>query len=341
MTAPLKLTREQILAHRRTVQSLDTRLPYSQASLRQAAWAGLQDSMPRAALLSIHARVAGAHPMSWEDPPLVQVWGPRFQLYVVAADDHALFTLARLPGDARGLTRAEDLAARLDTFLAGRTTLTYGEAGRGVGVHPNALRYAATTGTVQIRWLGARAPTIWSVPRPTITPASAREELARRYLHVYGPTTAAAFTKWAGISSPQGRAAFAALAGELVEVLTSIGNGSILARDEPTFTAPAGAAAPARFLPSGDPFFLFWGADRELLVPDPKQRGELWTSRVWPGALLVDGEIAGTWRRDKATVDIGAWRTLTSSEREAVEAEAATMPLPDLTSPIRVRWQGR
>ena len=30
-----------------------------QRSLRRAAWAGLQDSMPRAALLSIHARVAG------------------------------------------------------------------------------------------------------------------------------------------------------------------------------------------------------------------------------------------------------------------------------------------
>ena len=342
MTAPLQLTKEQILAHRRTVQLLDERLPYSQASLRKAAWAGLQDSMPRAALLSIHARVRGAHPMSWEDPPLVQVWGPRFQLYVVASEDHALFTLSRLPDDARGLARAEDLAARLETFLAGRTTLTYGEAGRGVGVHPNALRYAATTGTVLIRWLGARAPTIRTVPRPAISPPDARVELARRYLHVYGPTTAASFTKWAGISTPQGRAAFAALGGELLAVRTPIGEASILASDEPTFARLAEQpAAPARFLPSGDPFFLFWGADRELLVPDAKRRSELWTSRVWPGALLVDGEIAGTWRRDKSTVDIGAWRPLTAAQREAVEAEAATMPLPDLASQIRVRWQGR
>ena len=53
--------------------------------------------MPRAALLSIHARVEGAHPSSWEDPSLVQVWGPRFSTYVVPARDYAVFTLGRLP----------------------------------------------------------------------------------------------------------------------------------------------------------------------------------------------------------------------------------------------------
>src|SRR6266511_6406289 len=54
--AALVLTRAQVLAFRRSVQALDERLPAGAASLRRAAWAGLQDSMPRAALLSIHAR---------------------------------------------------------------------------------------------------------------------------------------------------------------------------------------------------------------------------------------------------------------------------------------------
>ena len=97
----LTLTRPQILAFRRRAGALDERLPPGARSLRRAAWAGLQDSMPRAALLSIHARVEGAHASSWEDPSLVQVWGPRFSVYVVPAQDHALFTLARLPDDAR------------------------------------------------------------------------------------------------------------------------------------------------------------------------------------------------------------------------------------------------
>src|SRR5438067_1424057 len=116
----LRLTRTQILGFRRRVGGLEERLPPGARSLRQAAWAGLQDSMPRAALLSIHARVAGAHPSIWEHPSLVQVWGPRFSVYVVPARDHALFTLARYPDDERGRRTAEEMAERLQAVLGGR-----------------------------------------------------------------------------------------------------------------------------------------------------------------------------------------------------------------------------
>ncbi len=98
-TARLELTREQILGYRQSVNVLDERLPPGPASLRRAAWAGLQDSMPRAAVLSIHARVQGTGPDTWEDPSLVQLWGPRFSAYVVAARDLAVFSLGRLPDD--------------------------------------------------------------------------------------------------------------------------------------------------------------------------------------------------------------------------------------------------
>src|SRR5918911_3621057 len=99
MTIGLELTRSQILSFRRHAASLDERLPHGQGALRRAAWAGLQDSMPRAALLSIHARMTGTDPASWEDPSLVQVWGPRFSAYVVAKRDLAVFTLGRLPDE--------------------------------------------------------------------------------------------------------------------------------------------------------------------------------------------------------------------------------------------------
>src|SRR5436309_4265742 len=97
----LTLTRAQILAHRRHVGALDERLPFSAASLRRAAWAGLQDSMPRAALLSIHARVRRTPPTVLDHPSLVQVWGPRFSAYVVAERDAAIFTLGRSSEDTK------------------------------------------------------------------------------------------------------------------------------------------------------------------------------------------------------------------------------------------------
>jgi hypothetical protein len=336
---PLELSRDAVLAHRRRAGALDARLPAGAESLRRAAWAGLTDSMPRAALLSIHARVRDTGPDAWEDPALVQVWGPRFSAYVVPSDDWAPFTLGRMPDDVAGRRRAVETADRLEAFLAGRT-MTYSEAGRGMGHNPNSLRYATTTGRVLIRWDGARRPTVRMVAAPDVDPLDARLELARRYLHVLGPGTASGFSNWAGIRPPRARATIDALAarGELVAVRTPIGDGWVLAADEPSFRAKSDAPAAARLLPSGDAFYLLHGAARELLVADPRWRGELWTSRVWPGAVLVGGDVAGTWRRGGGDVAITAWRTLSPAERAAVEAEAASLPLPDLTGPIRVTW---
>jgi hypothetical protein len=328
----LELTRAQILAFRRRVGALDERLPTGARSLRQAAWAGLQDSMPRAALLSIHARVEGAHPSSWEDKALVQVWGPRFSVYVVAARDHAIFTLGRHPDDARGRRRAEERAAHAHAILAGRR-MTDREVGQG-----NAIRYGTTTGTLLIRWEGAQAPLVWSVPRPEIDPLEARLELARRYLHVFGPTTRESFARWAGLGVGESAVAFDSLERSLLPVRTPIGEAFILARDESLLREAAGPPAPARLLPSGDAYWLLQGADRELLVPDARRRGELWTPRVWPGAVLVAGEIVGTWRRAQAKLSIEPWRRLSRAEREAVEAEAQSLPLPGIEREIGVGW---
>jgi Winged helix DNA-binding domain len=336
----LTLTRPQILAFRRQAGALDERLPPGPRSLRRAAWAGLQDSMPRAALLSIHARVAGTGPSTWEDPSLVQIWGPRFSIFVVAARDLAVFSLGTLPDDARGRNRAEDLAARLHAILGG-ARMAYVEAGRALGVHPNNLRYAAATGTVLIRWEGARGSTVWTVPRPEVDPGDARLELARRYLHVYGPATPEAFGRWAGIGPRYAVAAFGALGPSLTPAQTPIGDAWILASDEAAFRAAPGPgpAAPARLLPSGDAYFLLQGTDRDLLVPDTDRRRALWTPRVWPGGLLIEGEVAGTWRRAGTAMTVQPWRRLSPAERDAVTAEAESLPLPGIEGRrITVRW---
>ena len=338
MSSRLRLTRQQILAFRRRAGSLDERMPVEEKSLRRAAWAGLQDSMPRAALLSLHARVDGVEPSTWEDPSLAQLWGPRYQTYVVAKRDFALFSVGRFPENAKGRLRAERMAERLQAALDGRR-MTDREVGRELGIG-NSLRYAATTGTVAIRWEGARAPTVWTVVAENVDPADARRELARRYIHTFGPATADGFARWAGISRQSATGAFASLEGSLLRVRSPLGDEWLLAEDEPAVRAVETVAAPARLLPSGDAYFLLHGAQRDLLVPRKDQQQRLWTPRVWPGALLVEGEIRGTWRRAQHTVTVDPWSRFSRGMREAVEAEAGALPIPGADGSLEVVWNG-
>jgi len=293
--------------------------------------------MPRAALLSLHARVEGVEPSTWEHPSLAQLWGPRYSTYVVPKRDFAFFSLGRLPDNAKGRERAERTAERVHAYLDGARATDREVAGAlKIG---NSIRYATTTGTVAIRWEGARAPTVWTVPAPKIGPADACRELARRYLHIFGPTTAASFGRWAGISARSAAAAFESLEGALLPVRSPLGEEWLLADDEPALSADSQTAAPARLLPSGDAYFLLDGAERTILVPRAENRERLWTPRVWPGALLVEGEIRGTWRRAGHKVRIETWARLSRRARDAVEAEAAALPLPGLERSMEVVWE--
>jgi hypothetical protein len=336
----LPLTRDQILAYRLEASSLNARLPAGSASLEQAAWAGLQDSMPRAALLSLHARVAGVESRSWEDPALLQVWGPRYSVYVVAARDLPLFTVSRYPDDARGRRTVDDMTAQLKAHM-GKKRMRFDDAASFVVGDANRIRYATVSGTLAIRWEGARQPEVWRLPRPTMSVADARREVARRHLHVFGPASAGSFATWLGIKDGPAAATYAELvaANELIPVATPIGEAYILAADEASYRAARRQPAAARLLPSGDTFYLAWGANRELLVPDAANRERLWTTRVWPGALLVRGEIVGTWRRDQHTVTASSWRRLSPADRAAVEEEAASLPLPALAKRVAVTWE--
>ena len=189
-----------------------------------------------------------------------------------------------------------------------------------------------------MRWEGARQPVIWTVPQPDMDPDDARRELVRRYLHVFGPSTAADYGKWAGITARTAAEAFDSVRESLTPARTPIGEAWILTEDEETFAEAPRSPAAVRLLPSGDAYYLLWGAQRQLLVEDSTHRAALWTSRVWPGALLVSGEIVGTWRRDQHRVDIEPWQRLTQAARDAVESEAASLPLPGLKREIVVRW---
>src|SRR2546430_17490462 len=89
------ITRENVLAFRQRATFLHRRLPPGR--LVDSAFAGLQDSAPRSAVLALHARVKDVWPCAWRDPRFVQAWGPRGAVYVVPSRDAAAFTLGRSP----------------------------------------------------------------------------------------------------------------------------------------------------------------------------------------------------------------------------------------------------
>jgi hypothetical protein len=95
----------------------------------------------------------------------------------------------------------------------------------------------------------------------------------------------------------------------------------------------------ARLLPSGDAYTLVQGAERLLLIPDADRRGTLWTPRVWPGGILAQGELIGTWQRSEADVTLRPWGRVSSAARAAVESEAESLPLPGSNGRIVVAWK--
>ena len=63
----------------------------------------------------------------------------------------------------------------------------------------------------------------------------------------------------------------------------------------------------------------------------------LWTPRVWPGALLVEGEVVGTWRRAQATVVSsrgGSSRRPTGRDGSRGRLDAAARPARSDPGPL-------
>src|SRR3989442_3483994 len=190
------ITRENVLAFRQRATYLHRRLPPGR--LAEAAFAGLQDSAPRSAVLALHARVKDVSLSAWKDPRFVQVWGPRGAVYVVASHDVAVFTLGRSPRDpvlGAAVRAAADKAKR--AFRARKAQSEAVRYDQTVGVNFRDLRIASMTGAVRIEWNGAT--TSWRLVKPpNEAPEPSRLELARRFLRSIGPSTPEEFAWWSG-----------------------------------------------------------------------------------------------------------------------------------------------
>jgi hypothetical protein len=233
-------------------------------------------------------------------------------------------TLAAI--DARGEATGTELAKAVPRL---RKQIPYGEgktwAGK-MGMTSRVLyllscEQRVARGRPQGSWTSTRyrwAPMTSWLPDglPPLKPDEARAELARRWLHAFGPGTVRDIKWWTGWPLGQTRQAIDAL--DTVEMQLDDGNtGLVLAGDDAPVRAPKPSAA---LLPSLDPTTMGWtergwylGPHRQGLFDRAGNAGPT----VW-----WDGRIVGGWtqRQDGEIV----WRLLDdigADGRRAVEQE--------------------
>lgn len=158
---------------------------------------------------------------------------------------------------------------------------------------------------------------------------SATVELLRSYLRLAGPAVLGDLVVWLdtrSVTAPPDwlRPSFALLADELVRVRLEGVVKPLYAHAE-TIDAmhDPPAPPPVLLLPPRDALAL---GNRAFLVPDRVAAKAVWRPIGSPGTLVVDGDIAGTWRARQhgrtLRLSVSAHRKLTAKHRTAVDAQA-------------------
>ncbi|MFG2049890.1 winged helix DNA-binding domain-containing protein [Micromonospora sp. NPDC048935] len=146
-----------------------------------------------------------------------------------------------------------------------------------------------------------------------------RFDLIRAYLRLLGPATPKHVAAYLDAPVKDVRARWP---DDVVEVPVDGEVRSLLAADEQALASAGGTAT--RLL---GPFDLFLQAkDRATLVPDAAHAKQLWPVLGRPGAVLVDGDLVGTWRPRTSgrtfTVAVQPWHRLSAATRTAITAQA-------------------
>jgi hypothetical protein len=199
------------------------------------------------------------------------------------------------------------------------------------------LRLAGTAGVYVYGWPhGSRqtlmAANIWLNGPVGGDVPEARLELARRFVHAYGPASPRHLAAWTGMSATDARDRFASLGDELMDVRLDGAPTVVLAEDIDMLDDPP-LAGGARLLPAGDPFLA--QRDRATLLPDKARQRAVWRPVGSPGVVLMTGHPVATWRAQVAggrlRVTVDPFGSLGDKQRTAIEHAAS------LIAPFRGR----
>lgn len=351
------LSREQVLAHRQAVQGLVER----RSALDELAVLdlGVQNTPPGSLQAALSARLADPLPpsadvtaggtltLAWTlrgaphlhrdaDLPMLATAGwPRDDADAAARLGWQRKRLAEVGGAARWAFRtvAEAVGAVLTR------PLTKAELSRAVtdaipeqlspfcrpcGLHhvgEQLLRLAALPGGARLV-PGSRPLTFEPIPGwpgPPADAAACSTPLQAGYLRFFPPATDADIAGFLGTT----RAATAPDRPAAVPV-TVEGRVGLVAEADVDDLRAARCCDVVRLLPPSDPYLQ--GRDRELLVPDPAHRKQIWTSLGAPGVVVSGVDVVGVWRPTqkgrRLDVAVTPFRPLGGAETAAMVAEA-------------------
>jgi hypothetical protein len=321
---------------------------------------GLQDSMRDTALLGLAARSAGpVVPTTLaEDPRLTLVWSHRGAPHFHRRTDLPELVASLVPLDeadalARMLWQQKELGptglSAVDVlFTTARAlrkvvtkTMSKGAASTAVTkllpdsfsyacrgcqathVYEQLMRVAALHGGLRLEADQSPATLAPLENRGRVSthadPAAASRVL-ERYLRLNGPATQGDAAGFAGTAKSVFKQTWPA---DLVEVRVD-GRRAFLPADRVAALENPPSPSLVRLLPPWDPFTQ--ARDKSVLVPDKAYAKEVWKILGSPGALLVGGELLGTWRAKAAgkrlTLTIAPFIPLRRADRMAAEDEA-------------------
>jgi len=310
--------------------------------------AGLQAQLPRPPFVALFGRLRGFRREELAglvaSRAVLRATFYRHTIHLVSARDYLSWrstlqgALERRAGGAMRRVRMDRAALVAEArALYLERPRTFGEvrallARRHPGEDPVALAYTVRTMLPLVLVPGGEGE--WAYPAnadfalaeaflgeaPAPDREAGREALALRYLAAFGPATAADLRTWSGVAGQ--RDVLERLRPRLSAFRDEAGRELL---DLPRAPRPdPDAPAPVRFLPDFDNLVL-GHADRTRIVPAPFKRAFASMNGMVPGAVLVDGFVAGTWRwsatGESLRIDVRALRPIARAERPEVEEE--------------------